>query len=95
MLELACLGVPAAIVCLVENQQLLSAECEKRGFAINLGDADKLKMQRISSVIDILMNPDVREEMSEAGKLVVDGYGCDRVLMKLFDFPIIKTSKVE
>ncbi len=88
MLELACLGVPAAIVCLVENQQLLSAECEKRGFAINLGDADKLKMQRISSVIDILMNPDVREEMSEAGKLVVDGYGCDRVLMKLFDFPI-------
>jgi spore coat polysaccharide biosynthesis predicted glycosyltransferase SpsG/RimJ/RimL family protein N-acetyltransferase len=71
--ELACAGVPAALVCLAENQQAVAADFAEAGLAASAGDGDLL-----DEALAVLSDEAERESIAAKGTASVDGYGSSR-----------------
>jgi spore coat polysaccharide biosynthesis predicted glycosyltransferase SpsG/RimJ/RimL family protein N-acetyltransferase len=71
--ELACAGVPAALVCLAENQQAVAADFAEAGLAVSAGEGDLL-----DEALAVLSDADERESLAARGPASVDGYGSYR-----------------
>ena len=83
--ELACLGLPALVGVLAENQVPIAEQVELHGTAKNLGWYRDLSVDRIAdAVADMLGDASLRASASSAGRRLVDGQGVQRVLDELF-----------
>lgn len=82
--ELSFMGVPNIMLVLAENQSTAATELDKTGAALNLGWHEEITPARIAlATTQLLVLPGARAEMARRGQDLVDGYGVDRVLMRL------------
>jgi len=79
--ELARIGTPAIGVCVAENQ-LSSVKCwSELGFMEYVGWYDRENLeQKLESSLSRLEDRHIRVNMSEAGRKLIDGRGCKRIL---------------
>ncbi len=89
VLELACLGVPAAIVIVSDDQTRVAEEGERSGAFLSLGWYDGLSNEKVRETFHRLAGDEaLLEEMSRKGRDLVDGRGAARVareIRALFD----------
>ncbi len=80
VLELACLGVPAAVVVVADDQVRVAEEGEKSGAFIDMGRSDRLSDESVRETFLRLAGDEAfRKEMSRRGRRLVDGLGACRV----------------
>lgn len=80
--ELACLGIPSILIPIDSQQLPTSINMEKNGCAINYGYWDN-NFKRIETIIDKLSEYNLRKEMYQNGRMIVDGEGHLRVAKHL------------
>jgi UDP-2,4-diacetamido-2,4,6-trideoxy-beta-L-altropyranose hydrolase len=88
--EMALMGLPAALLVLVDNQLAVAEPLAAAGAALNLGRAAELTPQALAESLTILCrNPQQRRRQSEAGRRLIDGRGARRVVavMRALDEP--------
>jgi len=71
--ELACAGVPAILVALAENQQVVAADFAAAGLAVSAGDG-----QLLDEGLALLSHEAERARIAAQGPTTVDGYGSYR-----------------
>lgn len=82
--ELAFMGLPNIVLVLADNQCLSAEGLDAMGAAINLGWQESLSPDVIEkALMELLVVPKVRMEMSRCGHRLVDGNGVKRVLRYL------------
>ena len=80
--ELCCLGVPAALVCVADNQEAGYRRVLERGAAVGLGlampglDHDAA----VATLLQVIGDRALREQLATAGPRLVDGRGAWRVV---------------
>ena len=79
LLELCCIGVPAAIVQLADNQAAGYRAAVDQGLAVGLGTVADLPTAA-PIVRALLEDPERRAALGAAASSVVDGRGADRIL---------------
>jgi UDP-2,4-diacetamido-2,4,6-trideoxy-beta-L-altropyranose hydrolase len=86
--EFCCLGVPMLVVTLSSNQQANAEGLTAAGIARRLPPPDGAQFHSAvaSSVLNLLMGPDERQRMSDAGCNLVDGGGADRAAASFYEF---------
>ncbi|MDR3400888.1 MAG: UDP-2,4-diacetamido-2,4,6-trideoxy-beta-L-altropyranose hydrolase [Chthoniobacter sp.] len=83
-LELACMGLPALLMVLAENQRLIAEYLHEQGLARYLGWHHELNPVRLREAIFALAgDPKTRDNMSARGRSLVDGRGAGRVAAEL------------
>jgi spore coat polysaccharide biosynthesis predicted glycosyltransferase SpsG len=84
--ELACIGVPSALIVVAHNQRLIAEALDAEGAAVSLGWHEDLVPARIAAIILQLRNdPTRREHMTRSGRCLVDGNGSERVASALWE----------
>lgn len=79
-LERACLGKPAIVYTIADNQKDICRDAEKKGFIKYLGDIDDFDSRILLHTLSTLIANHVdRERMAEIGRSVVDGKGLMRM----------------
>lgn len=89
--ELAALGVPMLVTVLADNQERVAASLEEHGVALNLGWFHGWQPEQVAAMTgDLLADHDKRQQMSQRGRQLVDGRGCERLtqIMHLFHFSL-------
>lgn len=82
--EMCALGLPALLVVAADNQCAVAEELARRGAAENLGWGTKLSAKLVRDRLDALQKSrTIRQAMSMAGRLLVDGLGAERVVLAL------------
>jgi UDP-2,4-diacetamido-2,4,6-trideoxy-beta-L-altropyranose hydrolase len=76
--ERCCLGLPALVAVLADNQEELSETAHERGVAVNLGRGEKLRPEDYVRALRAL-TPERAKEMETRCRALVDGLGCARV----------------
>lgn len=77
--ELLCLGLPSALVWVVENQILGYERTTARGLAAGLGHLPTLGPDAVNTLRQLLLSPGLRGEIAARAWSAVDGNGCARV----------------
>lgn len=77
--ERCCLGVPAIVVSLAENQRPVAAEMHRLGLVEWLGDAAAVDEWRIEQALTTSFSAAARRRCSRACWRLVDGKGAERV----------------
>jgi UDP-2,4-diacetamido-2,4,6-trideoxy-beta-L-altropyranose hydrolase len=80
--ERGCLGLPAILVVLAENQVAGATALEASGAAVKIDDADQLGAT-LPSVLVALFEPGRLERMSDAAAGITDGDGVFRALQEM------------
>jgi spore coat polysaccharide biosynthesis predicted glycosyltransferase SpsG len=83
--ELLCLGLPAALVWVVDNQILGYGRTIARGFAAGLGQLGYLDGGSVASLRGLLTDPAARTTLAALAWAAVDGRGVERVADALLD----------
>ena len=84
--EMAFMMLPALTIITAENQKRVAAGLQNAGVALNLGWYDNLPSVQIRYAIESLARSvDTRRQISQRGRHLVDGKGCERVLAELMD----------
>lgn len=81
--ELACVGVPTAILAVTENQRTGYERAVAAGIAVGLGGLDAVRAGddgAVAALRGLVGDPDRRDAVRRAGRTLVDGLGADRVL---------------
>ena len=84
--DLLCLGVPPALLWVVDNQQVGYRRTVARGLAIGLGHLDDLRRSPAAAVDrlrHVLTEPAIRADLAARGWAAVDGLGARRVARAL------------
>lgn len=80
-LELCYMGVPFVSIELAENHQSAAKKIEGFGACLNLGSIEKLNEDIITSTLKTFFyNQKTRHRMSECGRNLIDGKGCERII---------------
>lgn len=80
--ELLCMGVPAAVVAVADNQRRAAASLGGR--VLDLGTADRLDAERVAATLaPLVLDPARRAALAARGRRTVDGLGAGRVLRAL------------
>jgi len=80
LLELSCVGVPSIVVCGEQFENETAKLLQKNGFGINLGFNPNLSKKKIFyATKKLLADFELRKNMSNSGKKLVDGKGANRV----------------
>jgi spore coat polysaccharide biosynthesis predicted glycosyltransferase SpsG len=77
--ELLCLGVPAALVVVADDQRLPAALIDAARAAVVLGPVDEALAGGLAG-LEALLDPVERDRLSAAGRALVDGRGPERVV---------------
>jgi spore coat polysaccharide biosynthesis predicted glycosyltransferase SpsG/RimJ/RimL family protein N-acetyltransferase len=78
--ELCCLGVPAALVCVADNQRPGYERVLARGAAVGLGVGSLDPDAAAATLREVLLDADRRRALAGAGRRLVDGRGAWRVV---------------
>ena len=82
--ERCCLGIPALIVILAENQRRVADALDKQNIAINLGPLDNLKVKEAAQKIHrALQSPEQLASLAHNAARICDGLGAGRVSLLL------------
>ncbi|MCW2900554.1 MAG: spore coat polysaccharide biosynthesis protein [Streptosporangiaceae bacterium] len=81
--ELLCLGVPAALIWVADNQRQGYDALVSRGLAAGLGAVTGLGGDAEATLKGLLTNPAARTDLAARGFTVVDGRGRERVADEL------------
>ena len=80
LFELACLGVPAIVICGERFEEETAQRLQEEGFGIILGFGRDVNEKAIYGALKRLMASfDLRTAMSKRGKTLVDGRGIERI----------------
>lgn len=78
--ELACMGVPSALVVAAANQRGAAAAAAAHGIAVLLGDATDVSAGDVRRIVaPLAADPARRAAMAAAGRRLIDGRGAARV----------------
>jgi UDP-2,4-diacetamido-2,4,6-trideoxy-beta-L-altropyranose hydrolase len=78
--ERCCLGVPAHVVTLAENQKPIAEELDRRGFINWLGDQENVSVESLKGALLDALSTNVRlYDWSAQCRSLVDGKGTERV----------------
>jgi RimJ/RimL family protein N-acetyltransferase len=80
--ELAFMGLPSLILVLADNQRPIAEWLDRQHVAIRLNRREELS-QEIAQALQQSLVPDMRVRMSQRGRKIIDGQGCQRVLERL------------
>lgn len=80
--ELACVGTPAIILYEEEHEREVGTSFEVAGFGFCGGSGAMVEKDEVLSILN-RYSKELREQHSAAGKKMVDGLGCQRVLKVL------------
>lgn len=84
--ELACLGLPALVVPLADNQRRIAHELDAAGVVQNLGWHEEVSDERLAVALENLLYASYRRlSMSDKGRWLVDGRGAERVVEVLLE----------
>jgi UDP-2,4-diacetamido-2,4,6-trideoxy-beta-L-altropyranose hydrolase len=83
-LERACVGLPALVCILFENQRNLVLGAAKQGSVINLGESGKLTPADYRGAVEAL-TPEKLRQMSSRALELVDGKGAERAAAALLE----------
>ncbi len=79
--ELAFLGLPSMIITVAENQSAIAQQLGKMGITVSLGWYHHLTINQLNATIaKLLSDQKQRQQMSEKGRQLVDGFGSQRVI---------------
>ena len=79
--ELACLGIPSAVITGEPRELETAGRCERLGFTRSLGLGQALSKDSIlSEVQKLIFSRDLRKKMGQAGRRQVDGRGSERIV---------------
>jgi spore coat polysaccharide biosynthesis predicted glycosyltransferase SpsG len=81
--ELACAGVPAMVMALVENQRRVARACDAAGIAVGIDGLASDAEAAVQRGLERLADPDVRASLSTAGPLMFDGLGACRAAQEI------------
>ena len=84
--ELACTGLPAAVLATAENQVAVAAGMAAAGAAVDLAPAGGTAptSEAISqTIVELCRDPARRRRMRDAGRRLIDGRGAERVVAAL------------
>jgi UDP-2,4-diacetamido-2,4,6-trideoxy-beta-L-altropyranose hydrolase len=81
-LERCCLGLPALVAVLADNQQAPTVAATRRGAIVNLGRAESLKAADYARAVASVTREQLLA-MQESSIRLVDGLGCERVAQAL------------
>lgn len=82
--ELVFMGLPSLVVILAENQEPITSKLETVGASLNLGWHHKLSPVYISRQLEqLLLSPNLRQNMCQCAQKIVDGEGVARLSMVL------------
>lgn len=80
ILDFACMGVPMALVCVVDNQLVGYKRATSAGIAVELGFPPDDEIQsHVDQLEAVLRSPDELRRLSQAGRSLVDGLGAWRI----------------
>jgi UDP-2,4-diacetamido-2,4,6-trideoxy-beta-L-altropyranose hydrolase len=83
-MEFISLGTPGIVIVVVDNQNLIGPEIDKRGLAFNLGWHEDVTVNKIADNMDSMMkNYDIRLAMSKAQRKALDGFGAVRAVQAM------------
>ena len=83
-LELACVGVPAILLVIADNQAPAAAAWERAGTAVNLGWHEDVTGREIQDALRrMLDSPQLRQTMAAKARALVDGRGAARVIQAM------------
>lgn len=78
--ERMCVGLPSVVVCVADNQRLVSEELSRDGLIVYAGEASKLSSIALAKIIsELITNPVMLSSLSIKTKKLVDGLGASRV----------------
>jgi UDP-2,4-diacetamido-2,4,6-trideoxy-beta-L-altropyranose hydrolase len=84
--ELACIGVPAIVVAVADNQRDIATGVEEAGIGKNLGWWESVTPAAIAAAVGALVDDaPARREMGRRGRALVDGRGAERVVAALLN----------
>jgi UDP-2,4-diacetamido-2,4,6-trideoxy-beta-L-altropyranose hydrolase len=79
--ELAFMGLPNVILVLAENQLKVARELDSHGVSLNLGSHASLNERDVVTALsELITDAARRQELSERGRHLIDGYGASRVV---------------
>jgi len=79
--EMCCLGVPAILLDVAENQTAVAQHLNRLGVAVHVDVHEGSFHDKLQSELASLMgSAELRSKMSNKGRALVDGYGASRVL---------------
>jgi UDP-2,4-diacetamido-2,4,6-trideoxy-beta-L-altropyranose hydrolase len=82
--ELAFFGLPSVILVIAPNQAPTAAALHEHGIAVSLGSSETATAAQIADVVrSLLDDPSRRDQMSRAGRELVDGLGARRITARL------------
>lgn len=85
--ELATLGTPSIQLSIDSAHAEMSKEFMSRGTAIHLGVHSQVSEYQVAIALKSLIgSPKLRQEMSTYGKLLLDGKGASRIVLKLREY---------
>lgn len=89
MYELCALGIPTLLYSIADNQISESAYMYDHGVMYYAGDCqDTLFWERLFRMLDeLLCHADIRSQMSDKMKRLVDGNGAQRIVSELLELP--------
>ena len=80
-LERLCLGLPAIVISVAENQFDSCSSYEKKGYIYYLGHASEVTEKALyDKIINLLKYPSNLQKQSDKGMSLVDGKGLDKVI---------------
>jgi UDP-2,4-diacetamido-2,4,6-trideoxy-beta-L-altropyranose hydrolase len=81
MFELCCVGTPSLVVCAERFEEETAGRLDAEGAVMNLGFGGDLRPEALTAAVETLSGDgDRRQRMSERGRALVDGRGCDRIV---------------
>ncbi|HCI03565.1 TPA: UDP-2,4-diacetamido-2,4,6-trideoxy-beta-L-altropyranose hydrolase [Candidatus Peribacteria bacterium] len=85
--EMAYMGVPTVAITIANNQQPVVADLGERGVVESIGRPDEWSDDDLLTIVrGLINNQSKRKEMSDNGRMLIDGKGAERVLEKLLKF---------
>ncbi len=89
--ELAFMGVPAVLLVMANNQEQVARTMRHAGAAIVLGRGAAVVEERLGDAVRALVGDKARRaEMSRSGKRLVDGFGAERVVEAMLQYPALE-----
>jgi len=84
--EMCFMGLPALIVDIAANQTAEAIELHRQGYAKYLGSGSALRPQKLAAELtDLLISQEMRRQISQRCRDLVDGRGADRVIAAMIE----------
>jgi UDP-2,4-diacetamido-2,4,6-trideoxy-beta-L-altropyranose hydrolase len=84
--ERACLGLPAIVIAIAENQMEVSRSVAEAGACLYLGAATSLADGELAAGLTVMIsNSSLRKSISRVCLDLVDGLGCERVASEILE----------